>query len=64
MAKQIEIEAGQTWKQRNGDLVTVEKVNPDNGIFSVEIGARTWQNNGRFWSDEFNHSRDLIEKIS
>ncbi|WP_426292015.1 hypothetical protein ACN9ML_18435 [Dyadobacter endophyticus] len=57
------IEAGQTWRMRNKQTVTIDEVLADNGLTPVRVGEQYWQPNGRYWSNERAHSKDLIEQV-
>lgn len=57
------IRAGQTWRMRNKQTVTIDEVHADNGLTPVRSGEQYWQTNGRYWSSDRKHSKDLIEQV-
>ena len=59
-----EIKAGQTWLIRKGKTIVIDEILTNNGDFSVKAGDTFWMRNGKFWSEEFEHSKDLIKLTS
>lgn len=57
------IEAGQKWLTRGGMVVPITEILTNNGAFSVRSKEMFWMANGRYWSDDLEHSKDLIELI-
>ncbi|MET7253611.1 hypothetical protein [Dyadobacter fermentans] len=57
------IEAGQTWRMRNGKPKFIDELMRDNRPTPVRSGEEYWQTNGRYWSNEQQHSKDLIEQV-
>ncbi len=60
---ELTIKAGQTWRMRNKQTVTIDEVLADNGLTPVKSGDQYWQPNGRYWSDGIQHPKDLIEQV-
>jgi len=59
-----EIKVGQTWKRRDGKLVIIERILNNNGSTPVKAGDDYWMETGRYWSDEVDHKKDLIQLIN
>lgn len=59
----IGAKAGETWRTRNGELVTIEKIDPENGDYPIRVGSGSWMASGRYWAEGYEHSKDLIEKV-
>ena len=59
-----EIIAGQTWRQRDGKLVVIERILNNNGSTPIKAGDDYWMENGRYWSDDVDHKKDLIKLIN
>lgn len=67
--KNPEIKPGQIWETRSGpgrvgQRVKIDAVLPNHGNTPVKSENSYWQTNGRYWSDEHEHSKDLIKLIS
>ena len=61
--KTPKIEAGQKWLTRGGKIVPITEILKNNGAFSVRSDELYWMANGKYWSDDMEHSKDLIELI-
>jgi len=57
------IEAGQKWLTRGGMIMPITEILTDNGAFSVRSNDMFWMENGKYWSDDLEHSKDLITQI-
>jgi hypothetical protein len=57
------IEAGQYWQMRSGKIVQIDKLESADP-HSVKSGDKlSWQQNGRYWNDDYDHQKDLIRKV-
>lgn len=53
---------GETWITRAGSKVKIDQIDEANGEFPLRFADQSWMRNGRYWSNEFPHSKDLIRK--
>ena len=58
------IEAGQTWLTRGGMIIPITAIVKENGSFPVKSKEMYWMANGKYWSDDLEHSKDLVELIT
>lgn len=56
-----EIKVGQIWVTRGGKTIVIDLIDDQNGIYPVRSGDLYWQSNGRYWSDSFDDTKDLIK---
>lgn len=56
-------EAGQVWLARGGAKFPITEIVEGNGSFPVKSGDMFWMANGKYWSDDLEHSKDLITLI-
>jgi hypothetical protein len=61
--KTIEAKAGQTWLMRNGQKMTIEKIDSSNGDFPILVGNQSWMACGKYWAEDYNHGKDLIKQV-
>ncbi|MGN7887429.1 hypothetical protein [Dyadobacter sp. 22481] len=59
-----QIKAGQVWEARNKTTHKIDEVMQENGSTPVRSQDQYWQLNGRYWSDAYQHQKDLILRIS
>lgn len=59
----ITIKVGQVWLRRDGLIVPIDAISPDDAHPIKHGKMLCWQANGRYWSDEFDHSKDIIKRI-
>lgn len=55
-----EIKAGQAWLTRGGMVIPKTEIVKENGAFPVKYKEMYWMKNGKYWSDDLEHSKDLI----
>lgn len=58
-----DIKAGQIWETRSGQQIKIDAVLSNYGSTPVKSENSYWQTNGRYWSDQYQHSKDLIKQI-
>jgi hypothetical protein len=54
---------GQTWVMRNGKMITVDAIVPEDPHPVKSGQAMCWQSNGRYWDDGFNSRLDLVNLV-
>ena len=59
----IEKKVGQVWRARGGAEFTITEIVKENDPFIIKSGGRYWMENGRYWSNTYDHSKDLITLI-
>ncbi|WP_019942589.1 hypothetical protein [Dyadobacter beijingensis] len=59
-----QIKAGHVWEARNKTVHKIDEVMQRNGSTPVRSEGQYWQLNGRYWSDAYEHQKDLIRRIS
>ena len=62
--KPLNAQARQVWEQRNGQRITIDQIDLENGAFPIRVGQyQSWMATGRYWAEGYNHSKDLIKQV-